>query len=504
MADSSPAAPNTSSTPSAKPQRDAVDKALAEAPARSTGSLQLAGRRMDYRVDAGFVPVLADTHGDSRGDPEAAIFTTAYQLEGAAAAERPVCFAFNGGPGSSSVFLHLGALGPKRVRIPDDGTMPPPPYGLEDNPHSWLAHADLVFIDPPHTGYSLTASDEARKKMFSVDGDVNALCEVMRAWLTRHQRWGSPVYLCGESYGTTRACAMADRLCNLGVALAGLILVSCAMDIQALEFSPRNDLPYGLYLPAFAGVAQYHGCLKGPQAASPEAAREAAAEFVLSDYLAALHQGGRLAGKERSRVAKRIGELIGLPAALVEQHNLRISDMAFFAELLRERGLMLGRLDARVTAPRGLHRSREFEFDPGLEPLVGPYTMAAMAYFSGPLGLPATRPYELMSEQAHKGWNWNRGEAQGNGYACTSPDLARVLRRLPHLKLFVASGHYDLGTPYSATDWTLDQLDIPDAVRSRIVHRYYGAGHMMYTREADLVQLKTDLASWFPPQASAQ
>lgn len=499
VTDSQPPASAAASLPPHKPQRAAVDKALAEAPARSTGSITLAGQRMDYRVDAGFVPVRAEAHGDAHGEPEAAIFTTAYQLAGADATQRPVCFAFNGGPGSSSIFLHLGALGPKRVRINDDGTMPPPPYRLEDNPNSWFEHFDLVFIDPPHTGYSLTASDEARKKMFSVDGDVAALCEAMRAWLTRHQRWGSAVYLCGESYGTTRACAMADRLCNLGVALAGLILVSCAMDIQALEFSPRNDLPYGVYLPAFAGVAQYHGCLAGPQAASPEQAREAAAEFVLSDYLAALHRGGRLSGTERSRVAKRLGELIGLPAALVEQHNLRISDTAFFAELLRERGLMVGRLDARVTAPRGLHVSREFEFDPGLEPLVGPYTMAAMAYFGGELGLPATRSYEIMSGEAHKHWNWNRGEAQGNGYACTSTDLARVLRRLPHLQVFVASGLYDLGTPYSATDWTLDQLDITEAVRGRVAHHCYGAGHMMYTREADLVQLKSDLDHWFSP-----
>lgn len=498
-ANASTASSPSSSSDAAKraPQADAVAKALAETPARSTGSIELGGQRLAYRVEAGFTPVLCDTHGDRLGEPEAAIFTTAYLLDGAEAARRPVCFAFNGGPGSASIFLHLGALGPKRMRVNDDGSMPAPPYAVEDNPQSWFEHADLVFIDPPHTGYSLTANDEARKKAFSVDGDVALLCEVMKAWLTRHQRWGSPIYLCGESYGTTRACAMADRLCSQGLPLAGLVLVSCAMDIQALEFSPRNDLPYGLFLPAFAGVAQYHGCLTGSLGASGQAARAAAAEFVETEYLAALHRGGRLTGAERSRVARRIGELIGLPAALVEQHNLRISDTAFFAELLRDRGLAVGRLDARATAPLGLHRSREFEFDPGLEPLVGPYTMAAMAYFGGTLGLPPGRNFETMSEQAHKHWNWNRGEANGNGYACTSPDLARVMRRLPHLKVFVASGLYDLGTPYSATEWTLDQLEIPDALRSRIQHRLYGAGHMMYTRQADLEQLKADVAAWF-------
>ena len=477
-----------------KRQRAAVEAALAQAPARSTGEALAGDQRLAYRVDAEFMPVLSDLHGETHGEPQAAVFTTAYQLQGGAS--RGVCFAFNGGPGSASMFLHLGALGPKRVRVRDDGGMPTPPYRVEDNPLSWFEHFDLVFIDPPHTGYSITASDDARKKALSVDGDVEMLCEAIRAWLTRHQRWGSPIYLCGESYGTTRAAAMADRLCSQGVALAGLVLVSCAMDIQALEFSPRNDLPYALYLPAFAGTAQYHGCLKGNLATSPEAARTAALDFVHTDYLSALHRGGTLSGKERSRIARRVGELIGLPAAAVEHMNLRVSDARYFSELLRERGQILGRLDARVAGPMGPDRKREWEFDPSIEALVSPYTMAAMDYFRSTLGIGADRVYVPMSEQAHKVWNWNRGESQGNSYTCTSTDLARAMRRLPHLAVFVASGHYDLGTPYSATDWALDQLDIGADVRQRITHRYYGAGHMMYTREADIRQLKTDLAAW--------
>ncbi len=492
-----------------KRQRAAVDKALAEAPAESRGRVSLGGRSLAYRAEAAFVPVLSTTHGETLGDPDAAIFMTAYQWEpaeteaasGEALKNRPVCFAFNGGPGSASLFLHLGALGPKRVRVRDDGGMPLPPYRVEDNPLTWFEHTDLVFIDPPHTGYSLTASEDVRKKAFSVDGDVAILCDAIRAWLTRHRRWGSPVYLCGESYGTTRGAAMAERLCEQGVALAGLILVSCAMDIQALDFGPRNDLPYALFLPAYAGTAQYHGCLKGAHAASAEAARAAALDFVHSDYLSALHRGTGLSDKERSRIARRVGELIGLPAATVEQMNLRVNDARYFQELLRERGQVLGRLDARVAGPMGQDRRGPWEFDPAMDALTGPYTMAALDYFHGTLGLPSDgstpRPYAAFSEAAHKAWNWNRGEAQGNGFACTSPDLARALRRMPHLQVFVASGLYDLGTPYSATDWSLDQLDITPEVRQRITHRYYGAGHMMYTREADIRQMKADLAAWF-------
>jgi carboxypeptidase C (cathepsin A) len=486
-----------------KRQRAAVDKALAESPARSRGEVMLGGQRLAYRVEAGFVPVLSGQLGEEHGEPEAAIFTTAYLRDDAGDGERgprAVCFAFNGGPGAASIFLHLGALGPKRVRVNDDGGMPVAPFRVEDNPLSWFEHFDLVFIDPPHTGFSLTASEDARKKAFSVDGDVQMLCEAIRAWLMRHRRWGAPIYLCGESYGTTRAAAMAEKLCDQGVGLAGLVLVSCAMDIQALEFSPRNDLPYAVFLPAYAGAAQFHGCLKGPLAVSGEAARSAALDFVHSDYLSALHRGASLGEKDRSRIARRVGELIGLPATLVEHMNLRVPDARYFYELLRDRGQMLGRLDARVAGPMGTDRKREWEFDPSIDALSVPYTMAAMDYFRGQLGFggegAAERVFVPMSEQAHKAWNWNRGEAQGNGYACTSPDLARAMRRMPHLAVFVASGLYDLGTPYSATDWSLDQLGLAPPEAARITHRYYGAGHMMYTREADIRQLKDDLASW--------
>jgi carboxypeptidase C (cathepsin A) len=479
-------------------QRDAVEKLLAHAPFRSTGSATVGGRRLDYHVEAAFVPVITQELGEERGQPQAAVFTTAYLLDRREGdtAPRPVCFAFNGGPGSSSIWLHLGALGPKRVRIHEDGTMPRPPYAVEDNPLSWFEHFDLVFIDPPHTGYSITASDDARKKALSVDGDVAALTDVIRSWLSRHARWTSPLYIAGESYGTTRCAAMADKLADQGVSLAGVILVSCAMDIQALEFAPRNDLAYALFLPAFAGVAQYHGCLKGPQSESAARARALATEFVEADYLPLLHRGARASDTERKRAAQRIGELVGLSPTLVEHRNLRISDNTFFVELLRDRGQIVGRLEARVAGPMRLSRAHEWDFDPGIEALYGPYGMSGLGYFTETLGFERSWKFELLSEEAHKAWNWNRGEAQGNSYCCTSPDLARVLRRNPHLRVFVASGHFDLGTPSTATDWSLAQLDVPAEILPRITHRYYDAGHMMYTRETDLAQMKRDLAEW--------
>ena len=482
----------------AKRLKERVDRLLNSAPVRNTGSVQLAGKVFDYRVQAAFVPVVSGGPDGATGEAQAAVLTTAYLLNDVDAAARPLCFAFNGGPGSASIWLHLGALGPKRVAMPDDGSMPMPPYAVEDNPHSWFEHMDLVFIDPPHTGWSLSSSAEARKKLLSVDGDIDALAEVMRLWLTRNRRWGSPVYLAGESYGTTRAAGLADKLQSMGVALSGLVLVSCAMDLQSIVFAPSNHLPFALFLPGFANAAQYHGLLQGPLAASSSVAREAAEAFVQDDYAAALQAGSRLGEKARSRIAKRVSELTGLPRALVEQQNLRVSDQCFFFEAMRPQGRIVGRLEARVTGAMAASRTREWEFDPGIEAIAAPYTMAAMGYFRE-LGFDTDTRYEVLSHDTHKDWNWQRGTPAQMGFPATSPDLARALRRNPHLKVLAASGRYDLGTPYSASDWSLAQLDLPAEVFERVQHRYYDAGHMMYTRLADLKQLKADLAAWIKP-----
>ncbi len=482
----------------AKKLQQAVDKLLSRPPALSQGSVSVAGQAatLQYEACAEFLPVMAQGFDGMTADPQAAVLATSYRLKGDAAIGRPVCFAFNGGPGSASLWLHLGALGPKRIVVPDDGSAARAPHQAVDNPLTWLEHFDLVFIDPPHTGWSITASDAARKRMLGVDGDVEALTEVVRVWLTRHQRWGSPVYLAGESYGTTRGAALADTLQSAGVALSGLILISCAMDLQTLDFSAANELGYALYLPAFANVSQYHGLLKGALGESPAAARTAAEVFVADEYLSALHAGGRLDGQRRTRLARRIAELTGLPQGLVADHNLRISDLTYFFEALRPQGRMVGRLDARATGPMGATRGRAWEFDPGIEAIAPAYTAAALAYFGQTLGLSLEQRFEVLSGATHKAWNWNRGESTDGGYASTTRDLARALRRNPHLRVLVASGRYDLGTPYSATDWSLAHLDIPADVAARITHHYYDAGHMMYTRSEDLGQLKTDLAAW--------
>ncbi len=421
-------APQPDSDPkeSDKKMRERVDKLVAQAASQSSGCITLGARALDYSVNAAFVPVVDEGFDGVLGEPQAAVMATSYVLKGAVPHARPVCFAFNGGPGSAPVWPHLGALGPKRVVMPYDARMPTAPFAMADNPHSWFEHFDLVFIDPPHTGWSTTASLDARKKLLSVDGDVAALTEVMRIWLTRHKRWSSPVCLAGESYGTMRGAALADKLQSSGVALCGLILISCAMDLRSIVFAPTNDLPYSLFLPAFANVSQYHGLLKGSLAKSPVAAPTVAETFVDEEYVAALQAGARLGEKRRGRVARRIAELTELPQALVEEKYLRISDNAYFFEALRPRGRIVGRLEARDSGPMAASRTREWEFDPGIEAVASPYTMAAMAYFGEQLGMSTETRYEVLSHDVHKSWNWNRGDTKGNGFATTSPNLARA------------------------------------------------------------------------------
>ena len=473
--------------------REKVDKLLASEPRKSESSLRQNGRTLKYTAVAQFMPLTAGGVDAQRGEPQAAVFCVSYTVAERQAAAAVLCVQRRAG-------LGVGVAAPGRAR-PQAGGHPrrrhdaAAPYAVQDNPLTWLEQFDLVFIDPPHTGYSIALNDEARKKLFSVDGDADALAEVVRVWLARHKRFGSALYLAGESYGTTRGAAIADKLQDHGRVAAGLDPGVVRDGSAVAGVRAGNDLPYALFLPAFANVAQFHGRLSGPIAASPQAARAAAEAFVNEEYLAALHAGARLDARTRARIEKRLAELTGLPRALVQEKNLRISDETFFFELLRDIGRIVGRLEARVTGPMAASRTRTWEFDPGIEALNAPYTMASMAYF-GAAG--HCRRYALRGAhfEVNKTWNWNRGEAKGNSFGSTGPDLARALRRNPHLRVLVASGRYDLGTPYSASDWSLAQLDAPADVLARVTHRYYDAGHMMYTRSADLKQLKDDLAGW--------
>ena len=408
-----------------------------------------------------------------------------------------MCFVFNGGPGSSSIWLHLGALGPKRVVIREDGTMPPPPYTVTDNQESWFEHFDLVFIDPPHTGYSITASDDARKKMLSVDGDVDALAECIRA--------GSGGTGAGARRCTSPARATAPRAAprsptscrTSGVALSGLILVSCAMDLQSIVFAPRNDLPYALFLPAFACVAQYHGKLEGRARQVARSGARRGGAFVAEDYLRALHAGARLSKRARRRVAKRVAELTGLAPALVEEKNLRISDHTFFFELLRDRGQIVGRLEARVTGPMAASRTRDWEFDPG-------HRGDRRALHDG-----GARLHERDARRRYAGAL--RGAVDGRAQAMeleprrgrratATPARAPICRaRCAAIRTCACWSRAATTTSgrrtARPTGRSRSSTCRPTCWRASSITTTT-PGHMMYTREADMMKLKRDLAAW--------
>ena len=484
-----------------KKLRARVDKLLAQPASDGTGSIRLGGKALHYAVRAEFLPVVAEGFDGATGEPQAAVMATSYVLAGTTAAARPVCFAFNGGPGSASIWLHLGALGPKRVVTPDDGSMPHAPFAVSDNPHSWFEHLDLVFIDPPHTGWSVCTGAEARKKMLSVDGDVDALAEVVRVWLTRHKRWGSPVYLAGESYGTTRGAALADKLQSAGVSLSGLILVSCAMDLQSIVFAPANDLPYSLFLPAFANVSQYHGLLKGTLAKSPaEAARGRRRPSSTRTTRRRCRPAPRLDGKRRNpaspgriAVAHR-----GCRRRWSRRRTCASPDRTVFRRgpCARRAASSAGSRRASTAPQAAMPRRRPWS--------------------STPASRRSRRPTRWRRwPTSASSWAWSPSSATrcsrstptrpGTGTAATtrataSPAPAPTWRGRcgPATRIcgvFVASGRYDLGHALQRQRLVRSRSsDVPAAVLARVQHFYYDAGHMMYTREADLSRLKSDLA----------
>ena len=329
-----------------------------------------------------------------------------------------------------------------------------------------------------------------------------ALADCIRTWLVRHRRWSSPLYVAGESYGTTRGAALADKLQESGVALSGLILVSCAMDLQSLVFAPRNDLPFALFLPGFACAAQYHGKLSGPPAQTPAAARAAAEAFVAEDYLPALHAGARLSEPRRRRIAKRVAELCGLPVALVEEKNLRISDGTFFFELLRDRGQIVGRLEARVTGTHGREPHPRLGVRSGDR---GPRGALHDGRQRVPLRRARRRHDGALRGDVDGGQQAVELEPRrGEGQRLRLDEPGSVARAAPQ-SAPARSGRERALRPrhaLSASDWSVAQLDVPPDVLARVRHHYYDAGHMMYTREADMKKLKRDLAAWLQAPAA--
>ncbi|MTD12790.1 peptidase S10 [Nakamurella sp. YIM 132087] len=420
----------------------------------------------------------------------AEVFLTAYTLDGADPGTRPITFAFNGGPGSSSVWLHLGLLGPRRVHAGDVDDRVPPPYGLLENAETLLQHSDLVFIDPMSTGWTRPVNGKKSTPYHGFSGDRDAVAEVIRLWTTRNSRWLSPKFLAGESYGTLRAAALAGHLSErFGMTLNGIMLISMVLDLGTLDFEPGNDEPYVHFLPAYAALAHYHGMLPGRDL---EEATQAATELAEGDYRWALARGNRLTPTERAEMAARLADVSGLSVDYWLRADLRVEHLHFFAELLRHRGLFVGRLDGRFSGRPGDLNAAQLRVDPSMDHIAGPYTAAVNHYLREDLGYHSDLPYEVLTEKVYP-WSYKEFE---NRAVTVVEDLSAAMRTNPFLKVHVAFGHYDAATPISGAEHSLAALNIPDELRSNVSRRYYPAGHMMYVHEPTRVQQSADLAEF--------
>jgi len=429
-----------------------------------------------------------------RGDddkPRASLFYVSYIREGTDPATRPITFAFNGGPGSSAVWLHLGALGPRRVALGDEGEALPPPGRLEDNPATWLDMTDLVFIDPVSTGFSRATEGQDPKQFHGLDEDVRAVGDLVRILVTRLRRWGSPKALVGESYGTTRAAHLARHLQDgLGMQLSAVVLISAVLDFQTIRFDQGNDMPYWLYVPSYTASAFHHKKLEAPLQESLVKTLAEVEVWTRQTYLPALAAGDALPAAERAAVAKSLARYTGLPVEVCERADLRISQGLFCKELLRDQGKSVGRFDARYVGTDRLKLGSSPDYDPSYAAVQGPYTSGINDYLRRELGFESDMTYEVLTGRVHP---WNLG-AQ-NRYATVVESLRDAVVENKGLHVLFCGGYTDLATPYFAMDHTIAHMGLAPEDKARVHRATYAAGHMMYLRKADLLKLKADAAA---------
>jgi len=479
-------APRAAASPSPTPDRDPATTDTP--PVVTRHELRVGSRTLRYTVTTGVMPL----RNPATGETEARIFYMAYTLDGAGERQqRPLMFSFNGGPGSSSVWLHLGALGPKRTRMLDDGAMPPPPYQLVDNEHTWLDFTDLVFIDPVGTGYSRAARLDLAARYFGLQGDIQSVGEFIRLYLARNERWSSPLFLVGESYGTTRAAGLSGYLIDRGIAFNGILLISTIMNFQTARFTRGNDLPYVLFLPTYTAIAWYHKKLPADLQGDLRRTLDEVERWAADEYTVALAKGDRLAPAERQEVVDRLSRYTGLDKRFIDNSDLRIEIQRFDKELLRDEKRTVGRLDGRFKGIDALAVTDTPDFDPSMAAIRPPYTATFNDYVRRDLGFRTDLEYFILGGGVGR---WDFGS--DNSYADTSEALRSAFSKNPYMKLFVASGYYDLATPYFATQYTLRHMGLDPTLQPSVTATYYEAGHMMYIDTRELARLKTDAAAF--------
>lgn len=475
------------SKPEAKPEDKGAGKA--EESTETNHKITIGGQALEYTATAGTL-----TLTKAYGEPRARIFYVSYvRTPAEAAGKRPVCFCFNGGPGSSAVWLHLGAFGPRRVVLPDGGTTAPrPPYTLTDNEYTLLRDADLIFVDPVSTGLSQAEKGEDPKQFHGFNEDVESVGDFVRLWVTRHNRWGSPKFLMGESYGAIRVSGLADHLQDrYGMYLNGVMIVSGLLDFKTLSPEDQNDVPFTGWLPSYVATAHFHKKLAPELMGDFQGLWNRAREFARGAYAQALLKGSSLPAEDRERVAAELSTLTSLPKDLILRENLRIDPSTFRRKLLEKEEKIIGRFDSRVTGVSD---------DPSYSTVYGAFATAMNSYLRDKDGLnyQTDRPYEILNAGAVQPWNYGRG----NRYFDVCSSLASALNSNTALQLFVACGYHDLATPAEGIEYSVRHLNLPPEIRSHIHFGYYDGGHMMYTVLPSLQKLSADLTGFIKANSS--
>jgi carboxypeptidase C (cathepsin A) len=457
-------------------------------------TINVRGKSIAYTATAGTLVLRKEDE-----KPLASMFFISYTLDGVSDLRaRPVTFAFNGGPGSSSVWLHMGAFGPKRVAMPPDGVQPAPPYQLVDNEDTLLPFTDLVFIDPVTTGFSRHAPGENPAQFHSVEGDLESVANFIHLYLTRFDRWASPKFLAGESYGTTRAAGLSELLLREhGIYLNGITLVSAILNFETARFQVGNDLPYILFLPTYTATAWYHKKLPADLGDLEKAVTEAR-RFARNEYSVALMKGSGISAQERAAVAKQLARLTGLSQSYVEHSNLRIPIYRFTKELLRDQRRTVGRYDSRLEGIDIDAAGERAEYDPSYAAVQGAFTAMFNQYVQMELKYQRDTPYEILTRKVQP---WSYGRYQ-NQYLNVAENLRQAMTQNPNLHVLVANGYYDLATPFFATEYTVDHMSLDPTLANHITLMYCDAGHMLYTKQSCRDRLYNTMASFY--QAALQ
>lgn len=412
------------------------------------------------------------------------------------ASKRPITFSFNGGPGSSSVWLHLGIFGPKKVAYADDEGRPgPPPYRVEPNPNSLLDKSDFVFIDPVSTGFSRAQGDTSEKEFHGLESDISSVANFIKRYITANDRWSSPLFIAGESYGTTRAAGLTNHLHGQhGISVNGVLLISGIIEFTTLRFGEGNDIPYICFFPSYAATAHYHKLLPPEHQNKPidQFYKEAEA-FALGDYASALIKGARLTQAEEDAIVRRMADFTGLKPEFIRRANLRVDQGRFCKELLRDKGLTVGRFDSRFTGQDRDGAGDTYDYDPSYAVIRSNYTESFNAYIREELNFKSDLSYEILTSV----WPWDYGRAGEGRYVNVAERLRSVMHEQPHIRVYVASGYHDLATPPLGMDYTHDHMQLADELHGNMKNHYYVGGHMMYLDKASMAKLKADLDAFY-------